>query len=53
MKISQLLIGLVAGVLSLAALAQEPIVIKFSHVVAPSTRRKARRRNCSPRRRPN
>ncbi len=37
MKISQLLIGLVAGVLSLAALAQEPIVIKFSHVVAIDT----------------
>ena len=37
MKISQLLIGLVAGVLSLAALAEEPIVIKFSHVVAIDT----------------
>ncbi len=37
MKISQLLIGLVAGVLSLAAHAQEPIVIKFSHVVAIDT----------------
>ena len=34
MKISQLLIGLFAGVLSLAAYAEEPIVIKFSHVVA-------------------
>ena len=37
MKISQLLIGLFAGVLSLAAHAQEPIVIKFSHVVAIDT----------------
>jgi len=37
MKISQLLIGLVAGVLSLAAHAEEPIVIKFSHVVAIDT----------------
>jgi C4-dicarboxylate-binding protein DctP len=37
MKISQLLIGLVASVLSLAAHAQEPIVIKFSHVVAIDT----------------
>ena len=37
MKISQLLIGLFAGVLSLAAYAEEPIVIKFSHVVAIDT----------------
>jgi C4-dicarboxylate-binding protein DctP len=37
MKISHLLIGLVASVLSLAAQAQEPIVIKFSHVVAIDT----------------
>jgi len=37
MKISQLLIGLFAGALSLAAYAQEPIVIKFSHVVAIDT----------------
>ena len=37
MRVSQLLIGLFAGVLSLAAHAQEPIVIKFSHVVAADT----------------
>ena len=40
MKISTLLFGLVAGALSavpLAALAQQPIVIKFSHVVALNT----------------
>ncbi|MBL8421623.1 MAG: TRAP transporter substrate-binding protein [Dechloromonas sp.] len=37
MKISHLLIGLFAGLLSLAAYAQEPIVIKFSHVVAIDT----------------
>ena len=37
MRISQLLIGLFAGVLSLAAYAEEPIVIKFSHVVAIDT----------------
>ena len=37
MKISQLLIGLFAGALSLAVYAQEPIVIKFSHVVAIDT----------------
>ncbi len=37
MKISQLLIGLFASVLSLAAHAEEPIVIKFSHVVAIDT----------------
>ena len=34
MKISKLLIGLFAGAISLAAYAQQPIVIKFSHVVA-------------------
>jgi len=37
MKISKLLIGLFAGALSLAAYAQQPIVIKFSHVVANDT----------------
>nr|MBP6708276.1 DctP family TRAP transporter solute-binding subunit [Accumulibacter sp.] len=40
MKISTLLLGLVAGALSavpLGALAQQPIVIKFSHVVAHDT----------------
>jgi len=37
MKISKLLIGLFAGALSLAAYAQQPIVIKFSHVVAADT----------------
>ena len=37
MRVSQLLIGLFAGVLSLAVHAQEPIVIKFSHVVAADT----------------
>ncbi len=37
MKFSKLLVGLVAGALSLAAFAQQPIVIKFSHVVAADT----------------
>ncbi|HRL76356.1 MAG TPA: TRAP transporter substrate-binding protein [Candidatus Accumulibacter phosphatis] len=40
MKISTLLFGLVAGALSvmpLGAIAQQPIVIKFSHVVAADT----------------
>jgi len=37
MKVSKLLIGLFAGALSLAAYAQQPIVIKFSHVVAADT----------------
>ncbi|MEF8699584.1 MAG: TRAP transporter substrate-binding protein [Candidatus Accumulibacter sp. UW26] len=40
MKISTVLFGLVAGTLSampLGALAQQPIVIKFSHVVATDT----------------
>ncbi|UCV02193.1 TRAP transporter substrate-binding protein [Dechloromonas denitrificans] len=37
MKISKLLIGLLAGALSLAVYAQQPIVIKFSHVVAADT----------------
>ena len=37
MKISRLLVGLFAGAISLAAYAQQPIVIKFSHVVAKDT----------------
>ena len=37
MKISKLLLGLFAGALSLAAFADQPIVIKFSHVVAADT----------------
>jgi len=37
MKVSKLLIALFAGALSMAALAQQPIVIKFSHVVAADT----------------
>jgi C4-dicarboxylate-binding protein DctP len=37
MKIRTLVIGLVAAAFSLAALAQQPIVIKFSHVVANDT----------------
>lgn len=37
MKISRLLIGLVACVLSAGAFAQQPVVIKFSHVVAHDT----------------
>jgi len=37
MKMSHLLFGLMAGVLSLGAMAQQPIVIKFSHVVAVDT----------------
>ena len=37
MRIPKLLIGLFAGALSLAAFAQQPIVIKFSHVVAIDT----------------
>jgi len=37
MKVSKLLIGLFAGAISLAAYAQQPIVIKFSHVVANDT----------------
>jgi C4-dicarboxylate-binding protein DctP len=37
MKVSKLLIGLFAGALSLAAYAQQPIFIKFSHVVAKDT----------------
>jgi C4-dicarboxylate-binding protein DctP len=37
MKVSKLLIGLFAGALSLAVYAEEPIVIKFSHVVAIDT----------------
>mgnify|MGYP001579430967 FL=1 len=37
MKISRLLVGLLARAISLAAYAQQPIVIKFSHVVAKDT----------------
>ncbi|MBU1364696.1 MAG: TRAP transporter substrate-binding protein [Gammaproteobacteria bacterium] len=37
MKVSKLLVALFAGSLSLAAFAQQPIVIKFSHVVANDT----------------
>ena len=37
MKVSKLLVALFAGALSLAAYAQQPIVIKFSHVVAADT----------------
>ncbi len=37
MKVSKLLVGLFAGALSIAAYAQQPIVIKFSHVVAKDT----------------
>lgn len=37
MKIRALMIGLVAASVSCAALAQQPIVIKFSHVVANDT----------------
>ena len=37
MKFSKLAIALFAGTLSLAAFAQQPIVIKFSHVVAADT----------------
>ncbi len=37
MKISKLLVGLFACAISLGAYAQQPIVIKFSHVVAADT----------------
>ncbi|MGE5470782.1 MAG: TRAP transporter substrate-binding protein [Bacteroidota bacterium] len=37
MKASKLLVGLLAGLLSMLACAQQPIVIKFSHVVAADT----------------
>jgi C4-dicarboxylate-binding protein DctP len=37
MKVSKLLVALFAGALSLGAYAQQPIVIKFSHVVANDT----------------
>ncbi len=37
MKMRTLVIGLAAATLSLAAFAQQPIVIKFSHVVAADT----------------
>lgn len=37
MKVSKLLVGLFAGALSVAVYAQQPIIIKFSHVVAKDT----------------
>lgn len=37
MKVSKLLVALFAGALSLSAYAQQPIVIKFSHVVSVDT----------------
>lgn len=37
MKVSKLLVGLFAGAMSFAVYAQEPIVIKFSHVVSVDT----------------
>ena len=37
MRFSKLLVGLFAGALSVAVYAQQPIVIKFSHVVAKDT----------------
>ncbi len=37
MKVSKLLIAMFAGALSFGALADQPIVIKFSHVVAKDT----------------
>ena len=37
MKFSKLLVGLFAGALSIAVYAQQPIIIKFSHVVAKDT----------------
>jgi C4-dicarboxylate-binding protein DctP len=37
MKISTVFVGLVAATFSMMALAQAPIVIKFSHVVAADT----------------
>lgn len=37
MKVSKLLVGLFAGALTFAVYAQQPIVIKFSHVVAKDT----------------
>ena len=37
MKVSKLLVGLFAGVLSFTVYAQQPIVIKFSHVVSADT----------------
>ena len=50
MKVSRLLVGLFAGALSFAVYAQQPIVIKFSHVVAKDPPR-AWPPNTSPRRR--
>ena len=37
MKVRTAIVGLVAATFSLVALAQAPIVIKFSHVVAADT----------------
>jgi C4-dicarboxylate-binding protein DctP len=37
MKIRTMVVGLVAATFSMIALAQAPIVIKFSHVVAADT----------------
>lgn len=37
MKMRSLMVGLIAATFSLAAVAQQPIVIKFSHVVANDT----------------
>ncbi len=37
MRVSKLLVGLFAGALSFAVYAQQPIVIKFSHVVSAET----------------
>ena len=37
MKFRSLAIGLVVGTFSILALAQQPIIIKFSHVVANDT----------------
>ena len=51
MKVSKLLVGLFAGALSLAVYAQQPIVIKFSHVW-PTTRLKAKPPRCLPKRLP-
>ena len=37
MKLRALVLGLVVGSFSMAAFAQAPIIIKFSHVVANDT----------------
>ena len=47
MKVSKLLAGLFVCAASLGAYAQQPIVIKFSHVWL-QIRRRARRLKCSP-----